>query len=187
VTAWPKGEPQPGVSNLNFLPGQTIPNLAVVKLGDDGSIRLANAVGSVHVVVDLVAYFDPTRGARFHAVDPNRILDTRTGKGLADKQAPGQTRALEVSGASGTGVPANATGMVANVTVADATAESFVTVWPPDPPTPRPSSSNLNFAPGQVIPNLVMSGLAPDGTVNLYNHLGQTHLLADLVGWFAWY
>jgi len=187
VTAWPKGEAQPGVSNLNFLPGQTIANLAVVKLSADGSIRLANTVGSVHVIVDVVAYFDPTHGSRFHPIDANRILDTRTGTGLAGMQGPGQTRSLAVGGAAGSGAPIDATGMVANVTVADATAESFVSVWPPDPLSGSTNSSNLNFGTNQVIPNLVMSGLAANGTVNFSNHLGETHLIADLVGWYARY
>ena len=186
VSAWPSGTSQPGVSNLNLLPGQTIANLAVVKIGDDGAIRFANAVGSVDVIVDLVGWFDPTSGSRFHPVEPDRILDTRDGTGLSGKQGPGQTRALAVAGAAGTGVPAGATGMVANVTVADATAESFVSVFPGAGPRPDPFS-NLNFATNQVIPNLTATGIAPDGTVGFYNHLGETHLIADLVGWYASY
>lgn len=74
--------------------------------------------------------------------------------------------------------------MVANVTVADATLESRVKVWPPDPWGP-PTASNLNVGANQVIPNLVTTGLAADGTVNISNHLGQTHVIADLVGWYA--
>jgi hypothetical protein len=83
-------------------------------------------------------------------------------------------------------VPANATGIVANVTVADATHESLVKVWPPDSWGP-PDSSNLNFGRNQVIPNLVTTGLASNGAVNLSNEIGETHLIADLVGWCAQY
>ena len=43
-------------------------------------------------------------------------------------------------------VPASATAVVMNVTVAESTDESFLTVYPTG--TPRPRSSNLNFGRG---------------------------------------
>jgi streptogramin lyase len=184
VSVWPSGEGQPNVSNLNLLPGQAIPNLVTVKIGTGGAIRIANAVGSVHVIVDVVGYFDPTGGSRFHALNPKRILDTRVAKGLSGPQGPGQTRALAVAGAVGTTVPAGATGLVANVTVAEATAQSFVAVFPGNVARPNPFS-NLNFDINQVIPNLTTVGIAPNGSVNFYNHLGTTALIADAVGYYA--
>lgn len=184
VSAWPSGVAQPGVSNLNLLMGQTIPNLVTVKIGGNGAIRIANAVGSVHVIVDVVGYFDPTAGSRFHAINPTRVLDTRSNTGLPGPQGPGQTRALAIAGAAGTNVPAGATGLVANVTVAQGTTESFVSVFPGNVARPDPFS-NLNFATNQVIPNLTAVGIAPNGSVNLYNHLGSTALVADAMGYFA--
>jgi hypothetical protein len=184
VTAWPAGSAQPNASNLNLSPGQTIPNLATVKVGAGGAIRFANAVGAVHVVVDIVGYYQPTTGGLFHALAPNRVLDTRSGKGLAGMQGPGQSRDLAVAGAAGTGIPADATAVVANVTVADATAESFVSVYPAGVTRPNPFS-NLNFGRNQVIPNLTVVGIGTGGSVALYNHLGSTHLVADVNGWFA--
>jgi hypothetical protein len=184
VSVWPSGVARPGVSNLNFAPGQTIPNLVTVKIGANGAIRFANAVGSVDVIVDVVGYFDPTAGSRFHPINPNRILDTRSNKGLAGAQTAGQTRPLAVAGAAGTDVPAGATGLVANVTVADGSTESFVSVFPGNVARPDPFS-NLNFGRSQVIPNLTAVGIAPNGTVNVYNHLGSTALIADAVGYYA--
>ena len=184
VSVWPSGVNQPGVSNLNLLPGQTIPNLVTVKIGGNGAIRIANAVGTVHVIVDVVGYFDPTTGSRFHAINPTRVLDTRVNKGLTGPQGAGQTRALAVAGATATNVPVGATGLVANVTVADGTLESFVSVFPGNVARPNPFS-NLNFGTGQVIPNLAVVGIAPNGSVNFYNHLGTTALIADAVGYYA--
>jgi streptogramin lyase len=184
VSVWPSGLPRPNVSNLNLLPGQTIPNLVTVKIGANGAIRVANAVGNVHVIIDVVGYYDPTGGSRFHAMNPNRILDTRINQGLFGPQPQGATRLLAVAGASGTNVPSEATGLVANVTVADGTAESFVAIFPGDVARPNPFS-NLNFAPHQVIPNLTAVRIAPNGTVAFYNHLGSTALVADAVGYFA--
>jgi hypothetical protein len=46
-------------------------------------------------------------------------------------------------------------------------------------------ASNLNAYPDDVIPNMVVAGLGPDGATVLYNAHGATHLLADLVGYFV--
>ena len=184
VSLYPTGQPQPNVSNLNALPGQTLANLATVKIGEGGAIRIANAVGSVNVIVDVVGWFEPGTGSRFHAMAPNRVLDTRLDKGLVGAFGPGQTRALPVAGATGTEVPAGATGLVANVTGADASAETFVAVFPGAVARPNPYST-LNLPRGGIVANLVAVGIAPNGTINLYNHLGRPELVADVVGWYA--
>ena len=33
LTIWPSGAPLPNASSLNFVPGQTVPNLVVAPLG----------------------------------------------------------------------------------------------------------------------------------------------------------
>ena len=183
VSVWPSGLPQPGVSNLNFAAGQTVPNLAVVKIGDGGAIRFANAVGSAHLVVDVVGYFDATAGARFHAITPTRVLDDRVGTGLSGPWGPGDARALPVAGAAGSNVPATATDLVANVTATGATAGTFVTAFPHG--IDRPTSSNLNVGVGQTIPNLVTVKVGTLGSVDLFNAAGSVDLIADVVGYYA--
>ena len=179
----PSGAPPSSASNVNFAAGETIPNLAIVGIGADGAITLSNAVGAVDVIVDLVGYFDPTAGSRFHAVTPTRVLDDRVGVGLSGPWGPGQTRSVVVGGAGGSPVPADATGLVANVTATGATAGSFVTVFPTG--GARPASSNLNFGAGQTIPNLVMVGVGTGASVDLFNAQGSVDLVADAVGYFA--
>jgi hypothetical protein len=53
-------------SNLNFTAGETVPNLVKVKVGPDGKFNITNtdlpsgphpSSGTVHVVVDIVGYF----------------------------------------------------------------------------------------------------------------------------------
>jgi hypothetical protein len=180
---WPSGVAQPTSSNLNFAKGQTIPNLVIVRVGADGALRFANEIGTVHLVVDVVGYFDPTGGSRFHAMLPTRILDDRNGTGLSGSWGPNQSRALPVAGAGGTGVPSGATGLVANVTATNGSRGSFVTVYPGG--VAKPNASNLNFGPGQTIPNLVTVGLPPNGSVELANLLGTVDLVADAVGYYA--
>ena len=57
LTVWPDLVSQPGVSDLNFRAGLTIPNLVVVKVGADGKIAIANARGTADVVVDIVGWY----------------------------------------------------------------------------------------------------------------------------------
>ncbi|MGE5210042.1 MAG: hypothetical protein ACM3MM_02195 [Acidobacteriota bacterium] len=56
LSAWPTGAAQPSSSNLNFLAGQTVPNLVMLKLGAGGQISIANGLGSAHVFVDVMGY-----------------------------------------------------------------------------------------------------------------------------------
>jgi hypothetical protein len=48
---------RPLASNLNWVPGQTVPNLVVVKLGPDGKVILFNSGGNVDVIVDVVGWY----------------------------------------------------------------------------------------------------------------------------------
>ena len=90
--------------------------------------------------------------------------------------------ALHVTGAGG--VPAaGVSAVVLNVTVTEPTAESFLTAWPAG--QTRPTASNLNYLAGQTSPNLVVVTVGDAGTVDLYNNLGSTHLVADVAGWFS--
>lgn len=180
LRAWPAGEAQPNVSNLNFTAGQTIPNLAVVKLSSDGRINIRNQSGETHVLGDVVGYFG-SGGDRYGALRPSRVLDSRTGNGLSGTWAAGQTRDLQV--VSRGGVPADATAVVLNVTVTNPSAASDLRLWPTG--EAQPNVSNLNFSAGQTIPNLVVVKIGNDGNVSLRNQSGTTDVIADVVGYFA--
>jgi len=107
ITAWPSGEDQPVVSNLNFVAGQTVPNLVTVKIGANGRVNLFNSQGNTSVIADVVGYYTataPSGGGRFTAVTPGRVLDTRLGAGVP--VAAGQAIDVKVTGVQG--VPASA-------------------------------------------------------------------------------
>ena len=57
ITAYPTGTERPNASSLNFIPGQTVPNLVVAKVGQNGQISLFNSAGATHLVADIVGYF----------------------------------------------------------------------------------------------------------------------------------
>ena len=56
LTVFPDGAP-PLSSDLNFTARQTVPNMVVVKVASDGTIKLFNAYGTVDVIVDLVGWY----------------------------------------------------------------------------------------------------------------------------------
>ncbi len=57
LTAYPTGAARPLASDLNWVVGQTVPNLVVAKLGSAGSVTFFNSAGSTDVVVDLFGFF----------------------------------------------------------------------------------------------------------------------------------
>ena len=58
VTAWADGTTRPTASNLNYVTGQTIPNLVIAPLGSNGKVALYNhSAGSTHLVADIAGYY----------------------------------------------------------------------------------------------------------------------------------
>ncbi|MFJ9443683.1 N-acetylmuramoyl-L-alanine amidase [Kitasatospora sp. NPDC101235] len=72
--------------------------------------------------------------------------------------------------------------MVLNVTVTEPTADSRLTVHPHG--TARPDAANLTFTAGQTRADLVVVPVV-DGRVALFNQWGDTHVIADLNGYFT--
>jgi hypothetical protein len=186
LTTWPTGGLPPLASSLNFAPGQTVANLAVVKVGTDGKISFYNGGGGVHVIADVAGWFGPegeATGARYHPVAPARVLDTRSGNGAPRAPLAGGTPlSLQVTGRGG--VPATGvTAVILNVIAVDPVVGGFLTVWPNGEALPL--ASNLNFAAGQTVPNLVVAKVGTGGKVNIYNGGGTAHLVADVAGWYG--
>jgi hypothetical protein len=185
LTVWPTGAAQPTTSNLNFVAGQTIPNLVTVKVGTGGQVSMFNGAGNVQVIGDVVGWYSDntvTSGSRLQPVVPARILDTRTGNGRTGPLGGGEAFDLQVTGRGG--VPSTGvTAVVMNVTATNASAQSFLTAWPTG--ATRPTTSNLNFLAGQTIPNLVVVKVGTGGQVSMFNGAGNTDVLADVVGWYS--
>jgi hypothetical protein len=49
----------PLASNLNVAGAQAVPNTVIATVGRDGSVRLRNAAGTVHLIVDLAGWYGP--------------------------------------------------------------------------------------------------------------------------------
>ena len=124
LTVWPEGG-APTASNLNFVAGQTVPNLVTVKLGPGGTVQLGNTTpgsggGPVNVIFDVVGWIGPTASdGGLTPITPVRILDTRFGVPGANTRNtplnPQERTTIQVAGFGG--VPATGVGaVVLNVT-----------------------------------------------------------------------
>ena len=189
VTLSPTGLTKGTVSNLNFTAGKTVANLTVVKLGIDGKVNVYNHFGFTHVIADVVGWFSDgstaVPGARFNPVQPARIYDTRDPAFNPTMQPVPQFGTINVPVAGQGPVPpvGQVSAVVLNVTADQPSASGFLTLYASD--ATRGSTSNLNFTAGQTVPNLAVVEVGADGKVTVYNHLGHTHVILDVVGWFG--
>lgn len=168
LVVYPCGEELPFASNLNFLSGQTVPNAVLSAVGDDRSVCIYTSA-TTHVVVDYSGAFGPSPS--YVPFAPERAFDSR--EDFEEPLYAGETLAVTV--------PYQSTAVSMNVTATQAGGAGFVTVYPCD--KPRPTASNLNYLPGQTVPNAVISPVAADRSVCLYTS-ADTHLIVDMNGIF---
>ncbi len=117
-----------------------------------------------------------TPSGGFHALTPERVLDTRVTIG---KVQAGCTAVVDLSGV----IPSQATGAALDVVAVDADGPNgYVTVYPCG--SPRPLASNLNPRTGQATPNAVVLPVDGTGRACLYTALA-TQLVVDVTGWFG--
>ncbi len=174
LTAYPSGLPDPGTSNLNVFPGVTSANVVFSQIGSNGAVDIANVNGASHVIADVAGYLSAESG--FEGSEPRRILDTRTTRPFRSFE----TQELQLRGVPG-GVPDSARVAVLNVTALRSSQRGFLTVFPDGTP---PNASNVNFAPGEIVPNLVIARIGDDGAVRIFNQTGGVDVVVDVLGWF---
>ncbi|MHB8394422.1 MAG: G1 family glutamic endopeptidase [Candidatus Dormibacteria bacterium] len=189
LSLYPTGQTQPAVSNLNWVAGETVPNLVIVPVGAGGAITIYNAAGVTEVVVDLQGYFSPepagvTAGS-YVPLPPVRIADTRPSSG---QPYAGQTlragSSLDIQAAGAGDVPAaGVSAVLLNVTVTDTTTSSYLAVFPQG--GTQPSSSNLNWVAGETVANRVVVPVGPSGQVTVYNDAGSADVVVDVNGYFT--
>ena len=114
-----------------------------------------------------------------------RMLETRTGLTTADHsfEAAGLRPAdsvLELPIGGRLGIPTRIRAAVLNVTVTEAAAPGFVTLYPCG--GTRPVASTLNYGKGTTVANLAVAPTTKDGKVCIYTQTA-THLVVDLSGY----
>ena len=186
LTVSPSGpQPVPTASNLNAHAGDVRAALVLARIGADGSIRIANENGEANLIADVVGFGSPTVKGGFEARTPSRVLDTRTGLGMANTAASASIGPNTVLDLPLTGVPPNATAVVMNVTATGATQPTFLTAYAANGAAPdigRPDTSTVNVRPQQDTANLAIVPLGIGNVVRFYNSAGNTDLIADVFG-----
>lgn len=201
VTASPCCGDPVTASNINFSPGRTVANMALLLPGDDGKVRFTLAgpsAGTAQVIVDVFGWVSSSeysvRGSRLVPVTPGRLLDTRKTEPLGPRSWRRiNVRGADVRDANGAVVvrdivPAstNITAVMLNVTGINDRAGSQST-WlslVPNRVSGGPSTSNLNLSASQVRGNLVVVPIGADGRVFLFNDASTVDAVIDVVGYF---
>ena len=205
LKAYGKGAPVSASSIVNFVRGQTIPNLAIVRPGADGqlTIGLFGQSGTANVIVDVFGWFSTSAvasggdGARLIPTTPARVFDTRVGtnRSPSGPMGPASWVELQIRGIDGVNpavadVVPNSTdviGVLLNVvglTTGSGASSTYLSLVP-EQTSSNPTTSNLNLPINTIKANLVMVPLGADGKVRLFNYSGNTQVAADVVGYLA--
>ena len=195
LTAFAGNGSKPNASNLNVAAHVNLPNRVIVPVtcvGVTCTVSIWNSVGSVNIAVDVDGWYTTTSGAQFTALaSPARICDTRYGDPACPKAKVSGGHALNIGVAGVDGIPVDTgdagspVAIVANVTAVNATASTFVSVYPGPASPIHPGVSDLNPGTAQTATNLVVVGVGPDGSINLFNAVGSIDLVVDVVGYYA--
>ncbi len=187
-TVWPCGAPKPVASNVNFAGGSVVANGVVTSLGADGSVCLFSDQES-DVLVDVLGWFGGGSTPPFTGAVPTRLVDTRNAVGgPTGVVTPASPRAVPVRGVTvrvdgvAQQVPADASAVALNVTMVEARAAGYATVWPCG--SPMPNASNVNFGQGGTAANGVIAPIGADGSVCIFTS-ADAHLIVDIAGWFT--
>jgi hypothetical protein len=194
ITAYDDGDPNgvPTASNVNYSPGQTVPNLAVVPVGADGDVALYNggmSAGSVDLIADVTGYFTQSVASGYTSLAPDRLVDTRDGTGVEFQGQVGQngTIIVQIGGQDSGNLPQyGITAVALNVTVTNPHGSGFLTAYPYG--QALPNASNVNYSVGQTIANSVIVPVSADGLIDITNSGATakgTDIIVDVVGYYS--
>jgi hypothetical protein len=128
-------------------------------------------------------YYNNCTGT-FFGVSPTRMLDTRSGVGVAAAAKLAGGSVTTIDPASVAGVPTDhVTALTVNVTATEAETQGYLSVYPCGGQVP--SSSSINFAASQTVANFVLVDLIghpANGTICIFASTA-THVIADVTGY----
>jgi hypothetical protein len=180
----------PTSSNLNFPMKDDRATAVTVALGTGGTLSITYvglfSSATAHVIFDVTGYFVPgTGGAKYVALSPARMLDTRSGTGLSGAFFSHVARGFVVAGPAS--VPANATAVTGNLTVTLQANPGYLYIGPVA--VNYPTSSTLNFPLSDDRANAVTVALGAGGTLSVTyvapDNSAATHVIFDVTGYFV--
>ncbi len=170
--------PGPTFDLLHYRSGAADETLALLPVSA-GAIDLGNSGSSVDMTVDVVGVWSSSAPAdeQFSAVTPKRVFSTASTGGPL---GAGVSRDLTVVGGS-TGVPADASQVLVDVTVEAAPVATTLTAWPSG--AARPSRVDLRVASGDLRSVLVLVPVNGTGKISIRNSVGSRTVGVDIVGY----
>ena len=175
----------PTSSTINWDgPGTVLANGYAVGVDAGGNVKVFDGVGSTHFILDIVGFYVPeaamSNGAVFVPLSPVRAYDSRD-PGAGGRLSPGVSRTVSV--AAGGAVPAAASAVSYNLTVADTVNAGYLAVVRGDVSTP-PISSAINWsASNQIFANSTVVGVA-DRAVRVTAGANPTNFIIDINGYY---
>jgi hypothetical protein len=183
VAATPYGAPDT-TSNLNYVAGQTVPNMVIVPIASNGYVEFQKqGPGQLDLIADATGYFTQSAADGFTSVDPYRALDTRNGTGSTGGQLTAiNPIRLKVAGV-GT-VPAGVHAVAVNLTLTDSSGYGNVAAGPAG--FTAGTTSNLNYAAGDTIANAAIVPVDVNGYIDLVKQgPGAVSMILDVNGYFS--
>jgi hypothetical protein len=127
-------------------------------------------------------------GALNYLSAPIRLFDSRMGTNAPLPSVKGalagqSTTTIQVTGTlvGGLSVPAGATGVFGNLTVTNTQGPGDLILWPHG--ATQPTTSNINYGPGQTVANSFNVGLNSGGAMDLFVHVSGTDVIIDVAGY----
>ncbi|HET9173136.1 MAG TPA: hypothetical protein VFN97_27155 [Actinospica sp.] len=176
----------PATSNVNFGKGQTVANQVTVALVTNGQLvfDVQENPGTVQLIADVEGYYtsgNDATNAGYAALSPKRLIDTRSKTGGIGGRLPAWGHVRYTLPSS---VPTGATAVALNVTLVNAASFGDLKVYPDS--STVPNISNLNFAKGGTVPNLVIVQVPASRVIDFYlDSNGSGDLLVDLEGYYS--
>ncbi len=178
VTAFPCGGTRPLTSNLNFSAGQTVANLVLAlptRVLGAGIRTCFYTSQATHLIVDGSGTFPAN--STFGPFFPHRVVDTRLGAGAPKRKLlAGEVLQLPLYQSYGA--------TVINVTATNPSGPGWINIFRCD--LDRPLSSNLNFATGETVANLVLAPTGRTGAACLYSSQDTDVVVDELGGLFLY-
>lgn len=157
--------------------------MAIVRLNSANRMCLRFAGTRADVRIQVVGYFAPHRGYRFHPVlTPTRIVDTARGIGGRLPAALRSGRSSTYYGGGVNGVPLRARAMFVGLTDTSATSTGYLAPFAGSR-RPHRVSASVTFARHRASDNSAVIGLSGH-RFGVFNSRGSTGLTVDVYGYF---
>ena len=146
------------------------------------AVSAASSVSPAGMAAPIQAAANGAVPGTYVTLAPSRLLDTRSGVGVA-KGPVGSAGRVNVRVLGRGGVPASGVGsVVLSLTATQPAGSGAVRVWPDG--KPMPGTSNLNYRRGQTVANAAVVPVGADGDIAVLNQGSSVQLIADVTGYY---